>query len=129
MRTFDGFLHGVNLGGWLSQTNDFSTAHFEQFITEQDIAYIASLNLDHVRVPIDYMLLEEEDGTKKQEGYHYLDQCLSWCKQYGLHMIIDLQMLGMKLPSMPYRKSEPLHRIPGSSSVAPDTTAWSVFRN
>ena len=34
MRTFDGFLHGVNLGGWLSQTNDFSTAHFEQFITE-----------------------------------------------------------------------------------------------
>ncbi len=84
MRTFDGFLHGVNLGGWLSQTNDFSTAHFEQFITEQDIAYIASLNLDHVRVPIDYMLLEEEDGTKKQEGYHYLDQCLSWCKQYGL---------------------------------------------
>lgn len=90
MRTFDGFLHGVNLGGWLSQTNDFSTAHFEQFITEQDIAYIASLNLDHVRIPIDYMLLEEEDGTKKQEGYHYLDQCLSWCKQYGLHMIIDL---------------------------------------
>lgn len=90
MRTLDGYMHGVNLGGWLSQTDDTSTAHYENFITEDDIAYIASLGLDHVRVPVDYMILEEEDGTVKHEGYDYLDHCLDWCRKYNLRMIIDL---------------------------------------
>lgn len=68
MRTLNGYMHGVNLGGWLSQTADTSKAHYDNFITEEDIAYIASLGLDHVRVPVDYTLLEEEDGTPKQRG-------------------------------------------------------------
>ena len=59
MRTLNGYMHGVNLGGWLSQTADTSKAHYDNFITEEDIAYIASLGLDHVRVPVDYTLLEE----------------------------------------------------------------------
>ena len=68
MRKLEHYLHGVNLGGWLSQNSDTSKKHYETFITEKDIAYIASLGLDHVRVPVDYMLLEEEDGTPKSEG-------------------------------------------------------------
>ncbi|WP_302588059.1 glycoside hydrolase family 5 protein [uncultured Ruminococcus sp.] len=90
MRTLEGYLHGVNLGGWLSQTSDTSAEHYTTFITEQDIATIAELGLDHVRVPVDYMLLEEEDGTEKPEGYVYLDSCLNWCKKHGLRMILDL---------------------------------------
>ena len=66
MRTLEGYLHGVNLGGWLSQTSDTSAEHYTTFITEQDIATIAELGLDHVRVPVDYMLLEEEDGTESR---------------------------------------------------------------
>ena len=38
MRTFDGYMHGVNLGGWLSQNADTSETHYNQFITEADIA-------------------------------------------------------------------------------------------
>lgn len=90
MRVLNGFLHGVNLGGWLSQTDDTSQEHYRNFITESDLAYIASLGLDHVRVPVDYMILEEEDGTIRQDGYYYLDHCLQWCRHYHLHMIIDL---------------------------------------
>ncbi len=37
-----------------------------------------------------YMILEEEDGSVRQEGYTYLDHCLEWCRKYHLHMIIDL---------------------------------------
>lgn len=77
-------------GGWLSQNSDTSKEHYETFITEKDIAYIASLGLDHVRVPVDYVLLEEEDGTPKSEGYLYLDNCLRWCRTHGIRMILDL---------------------------------------
>ena len=45
MRKLEHYLHGVNLGGWLSQNSDTSKEHYETFITEKDIAYIASLGL------------------------------------------------------------------------------------
>lgn len=90
MRKMDGFMHGVNLGGWLSQFDRYDTAHFEGFITEKDFADIAALGLDHVRIPVDYVVLEEEDGTPKEDGYRYLDRCAAWCGRYHLSMIIDL---------------------------------------
>ncbi|MDE6798447.1 MAG: glycoside hydrolase family 5 protein, partial [Ruminococcus sp.] len=80
----------VNLGGWLSQADDTSENHYRNFITESDIEYISSLGLDHVRIPVDYPVIEEEDGTIKQDGYNYLDNCLEWCRKHNLHMIIDL---------------------------------------
>ena len=90
MRRFEGFLKGVNLGGWISQFATYDRAHFDSFITEKDIQNIASLGFDHVRVPVDYVLLEEEDGTPKEDGFHYLELCRQWCEKSGLHMLIDL---------------------------------------
>ena len=62
MRTLDGFKKGVNLGGWLSQ-GPLDKEHLDTFITEKDIARIASWGLDHVRLPIDYDNFENEDGS------------------------------------------------------------------
>ncbi len=90
MRSMDGFSHGMNLGGWLSQFDRFDEEHFRTFITEEDIRYIGELGLDHVRVPVDYTVLEEEDGTPMETGYGYLDLCAEWCRKHGLSMIIDL---------------------------------------
>ncbi len=90
MRTFEGFQKGVNLGGWISQFAAYDKAHFDSFITEEDIRDIASLGFDHVRVPVDYVLLEEEDGTPKEDGFFYLERCREWCAKNGLNMLIDL---------------------------------------
>ena len=90
MTSFTGYTHGVNLGGWLSQTDDMTKAHYDTFITEKDIAYIAELGLDHVRVPVDYMVFENEDGSEIEDGYSYIDKCIAWCRQYNLHMILDI---------------------------------------
>ena len=90
MRKFDGYMHGINLGGWLSQANDTSSEYYNSFITEKDIAYIAELGLDHVRLPVDYMVIEEEDGSVKEEGYVYIDNCIEWCSKYDLNVIIDV---------------------------------------
>ena len=90
MRKFDGFERGINLGGWLSQFAKYDTNHFDTFILEDDIKTIASWGLDHVRVPVDYMVLEEEDGTFKQTGFEYIEKCIGWGSKHNLHMIIDL---------------------------------------
>ena len=89
MRTFAGFEKGINLGGWLSQST-LEKEHLETFITQKDIETIKAVGADHVRLPIDYMLIEKEDGTPVEEGYDYIDRCVRWCEECGLKMILDL---------------------------------------
>lgn len=89
MKEFKGYKHGVNLGGWLSQCRHM-TEHYENFIKEEDIEKIKSWGLDHVRIPIDYELVEDADGNEKADGYVYIDRAIEWCKKYGLNMILDL---------------------------------------
>ena len=67
-----GFYKGINLGGWFSQC-DYSEAVLDHFITEQDIAKIAAWGADHVRIPTDYNIVENEDGTWNEEGFQRLE--------------------------------------------------------
>ncbi|MGN0642029.1 MAG: glycoside hydrolase family 5 protein [Huintestinicola sp.] len=89
MVNFTGYKKGVNLGGWLSQCCH-TKEHYDSFITEEDIIKIASWMVDHVRLPIDYNLLEDENGNFKEDGFAYIDNAISWCKKSGLNIILDL---------------------------------------
>lgn len=89
MRKVYGFQKGVNLGGWLSQ-GSLDKEHLDTFITEQDIATIDSWGADHVRLPVDYENIENEDGSIKEDGYTYIDNCISWCRKYHLNLVLDL---------------------------------------
>lgn len=90
MRIFTGFQHGVNLGGWLSQCVDTTEAHFDTFITEADIARIADMGLDHVRLPVDYNWIEDAQGAPIEAGLRRIDACVSWCEARGLNLLLDL---------------------------------------
>lgn len=90
MRSFDGYKRGINLGGWISQCAEYSESHYNSFITENDIEKIAAWGLDHVRLPIDYKVIEDEDGTPLESGYKHIDDCIEWCGKHGLNLIIDL---------------------------------------
>ncbi len=90
MRQFEGFLKGVNLGGWISQFDKYSEEHFNTFIQEEDIKRISEMGFDHVRVPVDYNVLETEEGEIIESGYQHIEDCLGWCKKYGLKMILDV---------------------------------------
>ncbi len=83
-------MNGVNLGGWISQFAKYDINHFETFITRDDIEYIAGLGFDHVRVPVDYSVLEDEGGSPKEAGFKYIDNCFRWCSEFKLNMVIDL---------------------------------------
>lgn len=89
MKSFDGFMHGVNLGGWFSQCK-YEENHFDTFITEADFKKIKSWGLDHVRLPIDYNLVETADGTPIEKGYERINTAIKWCIQNKLNMILDL---------------------------------------
>jgi hypothetical protein len=88
----DHFNNGVNLGGWLSQYSKYSHEHFQAFISETDIALIASWGMDHVRLPFDYPVLESDDtpGIYHEDGFSYIDRCFEWCQKHGLGVILDL---------------------------------------
>ena len=84
-----GFYRGINLGGWLSQC-DYSEDRLNNFITEPDFEKIASWGLDHVRIPVDYNVLENEDGGYSESGFARVEKALGFAKKYGLNAIIDL---------------------------------------
>jgi hypothetical protein len=83
---------GVNLGGWISQYQDFDYQHFDTFIVEKDIERIANWGFDHVRLPVDYPVLNDETNSEKlnPRGITYIDNCLQWCQKFGLRLVLDL---------------------------------------
>lgn len=89
MKTFNGYTRGVDLGGWLSQCCH-EKAHYDSFIDKSDIEKIASWGLDHVRLPIDYDLVEDRDGSSLEDGYKYIDNAIEWCGEAGLNLVLDL---------------------------------------
>jgi endoglucanase len=111
MGKLDGFQAGVNLGGWLSQYREYNHRHFNTFINADDIQRIASWGMDHVRLPVDYPLLEDDGNpfVYKESGFAYIDQCLEWCQGNHLGVVLDL------------------HRAPGYSFDTP--TSNPLFDN
>lgn len=89
MKKWIGYEKGVNLGGWLSQC-DYSKERLEHFIEEEDIKRLSTWGLDHLRLPMDYNVLREENGTFKKDGFDYVKRAVEWCRKYGLNVILDL---------------------------------------
>ena len=73
MRKFEGFTKGINLGGWLSQ-HELTQEHLDTFISKSDIEFISNMGVDHIRIPVDFELIEDyvEDGQEPiVEHYNY----------------------------------------------------------
>ncbi len=111
-------LTGFGLGGWMNQENFISgypaTEHLErqallksmgrevydaffdrfldQFFTDEDAAYLASLGLNCLRIPINYRHFEDDDatGVYKESGFTRLNHVIDLCARHGLYSVIDL---------------------------------------
>jgi len=83
---------GINLGRWISQYKLFDRRHFESFIGADDIRRISDWGFDHIRLPVDYKVLEGDAGPDvyPDSGFVYLDRCLSWCQDAGMRVIFDV---------------------------------------
>ena len=104
MKRFIGFEHGMGIGGWLTNYKRFHVIpqqrrltlttgdleHFATYITESDIAYIASLGMDHIRLGFDQIVVEEAPCRYREEIFGHIDNFIGWCKKYGLNVVLNL---------------------------------------
>lgn len=84
-----GFYKGINFGGWLSQC-DYSVERLDNFITEPDFRQAAEWGADHIRIPVDYNIFENEDGSYKADGFERFERAIGFCHKYGLNAVVDL---------------------------------------
>ena len=60
------------------------------FITEADIALIAASGFDHVRLPINSRVIQDERGDPIEAGYAMIDRLIGWCRTHKLWVLLDL---------------------------------------
>jgi aryl-phospho-beta-D-glucosidase BglC (GH1 family) len=70
----------------------FFDKFYEYFWTDRDAEFFASLNLNCLRIPINYRhFLDDSDlKTVKPEGFKLLDRIVNSCAKYGIYTVLDL---------------------------------------
>lgn len=89
MRRLNGFYAGVNFGGWFSQC-DYSEERFDHFIEDKDFEVVRDWGFDHVRIPVDYNLFQNSDGTFIESGFDRIRRAIDLCRENNLNMVLDL---------------------------------------
>ena len=104
MKKLNGFQKGMGVGGWLTNYKRFNVLppdkrlkitigdmeHFESFITESDVAYIASLGMDHIRLGFDQIVVEESPYVYRREILCILHTFANWCRKYNLRLVLNM---------------------------------------
>ena len=73
----------------------FFETFYENYFTEADARYIASLGLNLVRIPVHYRLFEDDMNPRviRASGFKHLDRVVKLCAAQGIYTIIDLHAL------------------------------------
>jgi len=85
--------HGINASEWFAQSSDYSAARTDRYTDAEDIALMARLGFDHVRLSIDAGALEQDpraaDGLNG-DFVSRLDRAVDTMLADGLAVEIDL---------------------------------------
>jgi len=66
-------------------------AHWSSWITEADFQEIASMGLNHVRIPVGYWAFNPLPGDPYVQGQiPYIDKAIQWARNHGLKVMLDL---------------------------------------
>jgi hypothetical protein len=114
-------LRGFGLGGWMNMENfitgypgneeahreamravlgpvryeRFFDRFLEEFFGPGDAAFIRSLGLNLLRLPVNYRHFEDDMApfVIKESGFRHLDRVIDLCAEHGIYTIIDLHAL------------------------------------
>lgn len=108
--------HGINASMWFAQSRDYSVQRLQAYTTPQDIALMAAMGFDHVRLSIDAEPLVTWQRTPggKTDFMTELDRAIQTMLQNHLSVIIDIH------PESSYKA--PL--LEGTASVENFTALW-----
>ena len=104
MKKIEKLQRGMGIGGWLTNYKRFNVLpqerrmlitvgdmeHFETYITEKDIAYIASLGMDHVRLGFDQIVVEESPYIYRKNIVSLLHHFVEWCRKYDMRPVLNM---------------------------------------
>jgi len=64
----------------------------DNFFTEADAKYFASLKLNCIRIPFNYRHLEDDMNPRvlKEEGFKHLDRVVDLCANQNIYTILDM---------------------------------------
>lgn len=99
-----GYSRGMGIGGWLTNYKRFQVLpadqrllitegdleHFDSYITEADVANIASMGVDHIRLGFDQIVVEEAPGRYRERTFRKIDEFAGWCEKHGLNLVLNL---------------------------------------
>ncbi len=78
-------------------SKEFWSEYYNKYISEFDIQLIADKGFNSVRIPINSRTLfnieetkDNQDITFNQETLKVIDTCITWCKKYGIYVILDM---------------------------------------
>ncbi|MDO5394467.1 MAG: glycoside hydrolase family 5 protein [Bacteroidales bacterium] len=75
------------------KTAEFWKDFKDNYITRADIEFIASTGATTIRLPFHYKLFTDEDYMglcSAQDGFERVDSLISWCRDNGLYLILDM---------------------------------------
>jgi len=115
------YIQGTNLGNWMNPEGymfgfrkcnsprlineaicqiagpDYASSFWQKFkdnyITYDDIKFIADCGANTIRIPFHYKLFTNEDYmglNDENEGFRRIDQVIEWARESGLHVILDM---------------------------------------
>lgn len=113
------FLKGTNLGNWLvpegymfkmEQVNSprkidellyelvgpdslqvFWKGFLDNYITHNDIKYLKSIGVNHLRLPFHYkMFTDDLYMGERNAGFKYVDRLIDWCREEQLYVLLDM---------------------------------------
>lgn len=72
--------------------DEFFELYRENYVTEADIALIASWGFNSIRLPFHYEFFSPIDspGVFIETGFRFVDSTLTWCKRNNLYLILDM---------------------------------------
>lgn len=74
-------------------TNQFWKQFKDNYVTRDDIRYIRQTGMNTIRIPFHYKLFTDEDYmglSASQDGFQRLDSLVSWCRESGIYLILDM---------------------------------------
>ena len=74
------------------EARNFWKTFRDNYITKEDISFIKSTGLNHIRVPFNFkfFLVEDHPEIWLEEGFKRLDDVIKWCKEENLYVVLDL---------------------------------------
>lgn len=72
--------------------NQFRDSVYVKFVAEADIAQMATMGFNCIRVPFNHSLLEDDTVPYfyKQSGWDVLDRVVDQCEAHGIYVVLDL---------------------------------------